>query len=70
MEKINIDAAAAEAERFLARYKAWRETLIETIYTSAAEGSRTLVRSGPKESGALRRASLDLTRALATMRKA
>lgn len=54
-----VRTAEAEARRFLERAKAWR----------AAQGTPHGCTSTPKESGALRRASLDLTRALAEMRR-
>jgi hypothetical protein len=60
MKPANIAAAAIEAKRFLKAEKAWRERM-------AAGGIYEF--QGSKESGALRRASLDLTRALAEMRK-
>lgn len=54
-----IKAAVAEAKRFITR----AETLLNT------EDQRMYGYGSPKESGACRRASLDLTRALAEMRK-
>lgn len=59
MNKRTIDEAEAMAKRFLekmADFKRERD-LIKCIYGC------------PKESGALRRASMDLTRALAEMRR-
>ena len=58
MQDKTIKAAEEEARRFLACAKAYRE--------------ERLMREGwnpPRESGALRRASMDLTRALANMRR-
>lgn len=57
-DKINI--AVAEAERFIAKAKALR--------ARRAKGDLYSFQ-GCRESGALRRASLDLTRALADLRK-
>lgn len=59
-----IKEAEAEARRFLARVHAWRQAQ-GTERTDHGEYSI----STPRENGALRRASLDLTRALAAMRK-
>lgn len=53
----NIDEAVAEAKRFLKRAKELKEIASKENWWHA------------KESGALRRASMDLTRALAKMRK-
>lgn len=52
-----IYKAKAEAKRFLAAVKAFEDNPPRFCF------------SGNKESGALRRASLDLTRALAEMRR-
>lgn len=52
-----VDVAEAEARRFLSRVAAWRNAFV------ADPGTH------PKESGAMKRASMDLTRALATLRK-
>lgn len=51
--------AVAEARRFIAR----AESLMN------ADPSRDYFYSNPKEAGAARRASMDLTRALSEMRK-
>jgi hypothetical protein len=61
MRKENITAAKAEAKRFLARL----------AVLEGAQGKEGKWHSweAPKERGALRRASMDLTRALAEMRK-
>jgi hypothetical protein len=61
MRKENVTAAKAEAKRFLAR-------LADLERAQGKEGkSRSW--EAPKERGALRRASMDLTRELAEMRK-
>lgn len=60
MTKDKIDAAAAEAKRFLKKYKEFHDAYANQKWHHSF---------GTKESGALRRASMDLTRALAEMRK-
>ena len=59
-----IKAAEAEAKRFLARVAEFRKAapLRKTDYHEYYE-------SAPRESGAVRRASMDLTRALSAMRR-
>lgn len=61
MRDKQIFEAAKEAKRFLKAADAY--------YERRKRGDLTLIDNGCKESGALRRASLDLTRALAAMRK-
>ena len=63
MTRETVNVAVAEAERFLARAHA---LLIVDNQTEPADRS---VYYGSKETGALRRASMDLTRALADLRK-
>lgn len=64
MSPENIKRAEDEAKRFLATVKAWRAaTTIEKHH------GYEFASYAPRESGAMRRASLDLTRALASMRK-
>lgn len=60
----NIEKAKAEARRFLSTVDAYEQRKKHDAYFAGVGGS-----SGFKESGAVRRASLDLTRALAEMRK-
>jgi hypothetical protein len=60
-----IDEAEAEAKRFLAKVKAWR-----AVQRKEKHGEHLFTVFTPKEAGAMRRASMDLTRALAAMRKA
>jgi hypothetical protein len=56
----SVNHAIAEAKRFIQRAEAWKK----------AENDRAQsYYNNPKESGAVRRASMDLTRALADMRK-
>jgi hypothetical protein len=64
MSPENIQRAEQEAERFLAAVRAWRGAVtIETRH------GYEIATNAPRESGAMRRASMDLTRALADMRK-
>lgn len=62
---IAILEAEAEAQRFLAKVKAWR-----AVQRKEKHGEHLFTVFTPKEAGAMRRASMDLTRALAAMRKA
>ncbi len=62
MTRAKIKAAEAEARRFLERVKALRAVLDD-----GAEDDP--IWDCPRQSGAVRRASLDLTRALAEMRR-
>jgi hypothetical protein len=55
-----INEAEAEARRFLDRVKALKDAIGNNQYA---------VEYGSKETGAVRRASMDLTRALAEMRR-
>lgn len=59
-----IKTAEAEAKRFLSRVAEWRKAQRTETYPLG-----TYTPGTPRESGALRRSSMDLTRALATMRK-
>ena len=59
MNRATLENAMVEAQRFIDR----------AHELSAAEPTRGYFSSSPKESGAVRRASMDLTRALAEMRK-
>jgi len=65
MQPDKIRRAADEAQRFLRAVRALAAR--EAADKGAADNLR--VGNGIKESGAVRRASLDLTRALAEMRK-
>ena len=64
MRKENITTAKAEAKRFLARVSEWEKA--QSTYEAYGH---TFHNHTPKQSGSLRRASMDLTRALAEMRK-
>jgi len=55
-----LNTAAIEAQRFFRAINSLK---------SAEEGNKASYYTNPKESGAVRRASMDLTRALAEMRK-
>ena len=57
MDAAKLIAAEAEAIRFLSRVDAYKKAITATVYGS------------PRESGAVKRASMDLTRALADLRK-
>lgn len=59
MDAAKLIVAEAEAKRFLDRCEAYRE----------AAGNRIGYSDHPRESGAVKRASMDLTRALADLRK-
>lgn len=60
MNNETLNTAAIEAQRFLRAINSLK---------SAEEGNKASYYTNPKETGALRRASMDLTRALAQMRK-
>lgn len=61
-----IENAVAEAKRFLKRHSEWKAKQGRT----ETYGDGYVATLGtPRENGALRRASLDLTNALADMRK-
>lgn len=67
MTKHDIEAALAEAKRFEAR----ANEMLRLMQEYEAEKGNNAPVSGwwPMESGALKRASLDLTRSLAKMRR-
>ncbi len=60
-----VEAAKIEAERFLKRVSEW-EIVQGNTYTC---GGYTFNANTPKENAAVKRASMDLTRALATLRR-
>lgn len=69
MDRKSINAAISEAERFLKRAKALPKPEARKKGW-ATDGSTYLDESiPPKDGGAIRRASMDLTRALADLRK-
>ena len=61
MTKDSVEIALLEAKRFIKR--------VMELEASVDPQSTRSTYSAPKESGAVRRASMDLTRALAAMRK-
>lgn len=61
----NIAETKLEAQRFLQRVDEWEKS----HYTYEIRGGDPYMRYGVKESGSLRRSSMDLTRSLAKMRK-
>jgi hypothetical protein len=63
MDANTINEAKQEAERFLRKVKDFEKSRYTYVI-----GNHALVGVGIKESGALRRSSMDLTRALAKMR--
>lgn len=64
MRKETFDLAVSEAKRFLEA-----STQIKYVKKTASWGTYYAGEHGPKQTGAIRRASMDLTRALAEMRK-
>ena len=64
MKHANILAAEKEAERFLEMVQQYRDR-----YNSDAEFRKFCEMVGYRETGAVRRSSMDLTRALSDMRK-
>ena len=70
MQKANITRAVLEAQRFLARAKDYLEATKNPDGSYEYQGKiHKTYPSAPAESGAMRRASLDLTRPLAAMRR-
>jgi hypothetical protein len=64
MDRTKLTAAVREAERFIARAKALPKP------TPYQYGTHTLMNDYfPREQGAIRRASMDLTRSLADLRR-
>ena len=64
MDRKKLSAAVAEAERFIARAKA-----LPKPEPYECNGRTFMRDSFPREQGAIRRASMDLTRALADLRR-
>lgn len=74
MDRSTVQAAVTEARRFIERAEALLDAEVEII--ERVDGQYEHVKrpwrggyDAPKQSGAARRASLDLTRALAEMRR-
>lgn len=71
MNRIAVEQARREAQRFIERCNTLLATDVDT-YDAATERrlpARWKYYGAPKEQGAVRRASMDLTRALAEMRR-
>jgi hypothetical protein len=66
MKEVNVKVAVEEATRFLKRAAEWEATAVRHSFGPLSRDSYVV--HGGRESGALRRASLDLTRALSKMR--
>ena len=69
MDKKKIDRAVEEAKRFLDRVKELQVEQKKVVTYESCGEKYTYVPSCPKECGAVRRASMDLTRALADLRR-
>lgn len=76
MKLKNLTAAIAEAQRFIERAEALREALREANQRAWAQtkpewrgNPDSVTGRCPRESGAVQRASMDLTRALSTLRQ-
>lgn len=69
MDIYKLKTAIAEAERFIARAKAMQAVHAEYYKGKGAAGTPRTFYDFPKEQGATKRASMDLTRALADLRK-
>lgn len=70
MKRTKLDAAIAEAQRFLARADRLKAVQIRRDPVVKLSNLDQYLDAGtPRESGALRRASMDLTRALADLRR-
>lgn len=73
MRTTALDAAIAEAERFLARankLRALAKDSRDPVLKLAGQGHVDAgLYNWPKEQGAMRRASMDLTRAMADLRR-
>lgn len=65
MKLSHLNTAIAEAERFLGRAR----TALGAHNAIDSKEARSLSNYNPRENGALRRSSMDLTRALADLRK-
>ena len=63
----SVKDAVAEAERFLKKHKEWQEVQGQTYQYSTVGEHFPL--STPKENAALKRSSMDPSRALAQIRK-
>lgn len=69
MKLSKLNTAIAEAERFLDRARAAQSAHNERTSLEILDLMTHLNASHPRENGALRRSSMDLTRALADLRR-
>jgi len=69
MDVKKLNTAIEEAKKFLDRVKELQTEQKKTTTYEILGEQHTYVPSCPKESGAVRRASMDLTRALSDLRK-
>jgi hypothetical protein len=69
MDKKKLDIAVEEAKKFLEKVKELQTEQKKTVTYKVGEKEYVSIPSCPKESGAVRRASMDLTRALADLRR-
>lgn len=69
MKHTALSAAIAEAERFLRAARKLQSVERQDPVNALARGNEWVSSYHPRESGAARRASMDLTRALAEMRR-
>ena len=67
MTSAKIATAVSEAKRFLKRYDEWKAQQGRTYTMEGVDHLFTV--DTPRENGALRRASMDLSRALADLRR-
>ena len=68
MNLLKLDGAIKEAERFLVRAKSLK-SMMEEYKRIESEFDCDYPFNSPKEQGAVNRASMDLTRALADLRR-
>lgn len=69
MDIYTLDKAVAEAERFIERAQALKSAHASAYQGHGAAGTPRTFYDFPKERAAARRSSMDLTRALADMRR-
>ena len=69
MDKKKLDTAVEEAKKFLEKVKELQTEQKKTTTYEFQGKQHISIPSCPKESGAVRRASMDLTRALANLRR-
>lgn len=68
MDREKLKAAIAEAERFLNRATGLLEIHEQPYVRQARVPDHSIITEYPREQGAVKRASMDLTRALADLR--